>query len=102
MSRLKEILIVILHPSTWAQEYRYSEVWDTALNHFMETEKFKDIGEHTATIGGVVIWIANHPYASFSTYGKFHVRPKRATILRARKKLMNDLIEVYICPPLMN
>ena len=47
--------------------------------------------ESTARIGDQVVWIANHPFASFTPYDpKIEVRPKRITILRAGDLLEKD------------
>lgn len=84
---------VILTPSCWSQNYTYSEAWDKKLNALMDEHDFTEITEHTAQIGEVCVWVANHPYASFTPYGNMpSVRPKRTTILRAWDKLVSDMV----------
>lgn len=92
MPKLKEIIRVLLTPTCWVQVDEYSAVWDAKLNVLMRTHRFTHIGEYTAEIDGITVWIANHPYASFHPYGHGpKVRPRRATILAAHDKLLNDI-----------
>jgi len=87
------VLWVITNPSCWLQNYGYAQEWDDELNRLMRVECFANITEHTARIGGHEVWIANHPYASF-TLRRHDVRPSRTTIYRAQKKLMRDLFSL--------
>lgn len=92
MPKLKEILRVLLTPACWIQVNAYSAVWDAKLNALMRTHRFTNIREHTADLGDYTVWISNHPYGSFSRYGHGpKVRPRRATILAAHDKLLNDI-----------
>jgi hypothetical protein len=85
-------LRVFLTPSVWVQLYRYDERWDRALNELLERYDFTGIGECTAELGPLKVWIVNHPYASMrphqaGAYLPLDVRPSRATILRAGDQL---------------
>lgn len=85
-------LKALLTPTCWVQNERYSSAWDAELRRLLKTERFSNIGEYTAEIGGRVLWIENHPYASFTPYKTLKVRPSRATILRAYDRLLSDHI----------
>lgn len=87
----------IFRPSYWCMLYPYSKEWDRKLNKLLDEERFKEISFCTAVLGTQKIWIANHPYASFTPYGiydRIEVRSSRLTIKRARKKLLNDMFGV--------
>jgi hypothetical protein len=79
-------LRVIFTPSCWIQNNPYCAAWDAELKRLVETEKFVFLNRHHAKIGKHTVWIANHPYASFSVDG-CDIRPSRSTILRAMDKL---------------
>lgn len=91
MPKLKEILRVLLTPNCWLQVQPYSAAWDAKLNALMRTHRFTNIGEHTARLGDYEVWISNHPYGSFNPWRHGpKVRPRRATMLAAHDKLLND------------
>lgn len=75
-----------LMPDYWLQNHTYSKAWDRKLNELLDKYDFTNIGSYTAMLGDTAIWISNHPYASFTPYGR-DVRPRRKTILRAWRKL---------------
>jgi hypothetical protein len=59
-----------------------------AVNRFQRTNEY-----HTH-IGGITLWIANHPYASFATkVGGNKIRPHRRTILWAYAILEAQVFE---------
>ena len=89
---LSGTLSVLATPGCWLQLYPFSKDWDRWLNKKMESEDFSDITKFTAKLGGVEIWVANHPYASLRPY-KLEIRPSRATILRAHRKLVVDSLK---------
>lgn len=90
--RLADAWAVFTTPKCWLQLYDYSPEWDAELNRLMRSHKFTKIGAYSASIGGREVWIANYPYASF-TLNQHEIRPARATILRARGKLMAELLK---------
>jgi len=90
---------VLFTPRCWTQLHPYSKAWDAHLSKLIETHDFVNVGQHTAEIDGILVWIANHPYGSFHPYGhtedkEIRVRAKRSTILRADDKLIR-----VISPP---
>ncbi len=89
---LKYFFTALLNPSTWIQNNPYSAEWDAKLKKLLLTKKFKRIGHYTAMLGDCEIWIANHPYSSFRP-SQFDIRPRRATILQAHRKMMRDYLE---------
>ena len=84
---------VLITPACWIQNYDYSKAWDIKLKKLMEENKFTGLDLYTARLGNQSIWIANHPYASF-TSSYLNVRPKRSTILYAWDKLEKDYYEL--------
>ena len=87
-------------PEYWVMNYRFDKHWDEKLNELLDHHKFENIDNYTATIGGVEVWIANQPFASFRIRvgGKVFKetmdhRPSRITIERARNLLSKNLIE---------
>lgn len=85
---------ILVNPHYWLMNYPYSEIWDSKLNKLMENNKFSNYTGYTSNLGDFEIWITNHPYASFTPYscGKLDVRPSRITILRAHRKMVNDIV----------
>jgi hypothetical protein len=85
---MPEWLTVLFSPSYWMVNNTYSEAWDKKLNELLDKYEFEDTDSYTTTLGGVELWIANHPFSSFHPYGKHRldVRPKRTTLIRAWKK----------------
>lgn len=90
---------VLVTPSCWLQHSLYSREYDKKLRRLIATDKFEIVSEYVAIIGGISVWIANHPYASFETYcrrdsqrgvGIPKVRPSRRTIFKAFDKLVSD------------
>ena len=95
MGVIKDVLTIIFWPKIWLMNDRYNKDWDKKLNSLMKANKFEQGSEYDATIGGTKVWIANHPYASFSPRSlgeNIKVRPSRITILRAHRKLVSDLL----------
>lgn len=88
---LKWTFKVIITPSCWLQNQEYSELWDKGLLHEMQNNKFVvEADGYYAEIGTLTVWVANHPYASFTPYGGVKVRPSRKTILMAYDQLIKD------------
>lgn len=89
-------LRILLSPSYWIMNNSYSKDWDAAMLASLEAgEKFTDIDDYTARFGGRLIWIANHPYASFTPRSSFvgGFRPSRVTIMKLRERLEECIIE---------
>ena len=71
----------------------YSREWDNRLLELMAEHKFVRTGDHTATLGGLCVWVANHPYGSFTPYRpKLEIRASRATTMLAMRKLISDTL----------
>jgi len=90
------LLFIFFHPSYWLMNNPYSREWDHELVRLMNNLKFTEINAYHATIGDKKVWIANHPYASFTFSQNINPfehtvsRPSRWTIYIARKKLQCD------------
>jgi len=90
---MKTFIKVLTTPSCWIQNASYSKVWDEKLIELLKIGTFEKLSECSAVIGGIEVWIANHPYASF-TPTELDVRPSRRTILKAHEKLCGDVLKV--------
>lgn len=88
----------IVMPQYWIMNFTYSKVWDTKLNTLLKEHKFTEITGYTVKLDNELIWIANHPYASFTSEPEYkcHGRPSRKTIYKAKRLLELDLAEQLI------
>lgn len=90
-------LRVLLTPGCWFQTERYSPEWEREiLDRLAAGEQFRRDGQYAVTLGDLNIWVANHPYGSF-TPGLFSglpkgMRPRRSTILWLHDRMMSDLL----------
>jgi hypothetical protein len=83
-------LKALFTPGCWIQLGTYSPDWDAELNRLLMEHQVERTGNYTARIGRRVVWIENHPYASFRPNDFDQARPKRATILKAWDRLIRD------------
>ena len=97
MMWLKNVLFILLHPNYWLMLDNFNKNYDDYLNRLMDENKFELVSEYEAKIGPLTLWIANHPYRSFtphpakSSKSPFRgYRPSRMTIRKAYKKLISD------------
>lgn len=81
------LLRVLCTPNCWIQDYELNLEHDKWLVKSLGTSHFEEGSTHTVMLNGNVLWVANHPYASFTNIG---MRAKRITILRAMDKLNKD------------
>lgn len=94
----KYLMKVLITPSCWVRSYQTSEVNDEKLLDLLKKHKFKKIDNSTASLGGVVFWVGNHPYSSFflikasALTTKEKMLPKRTTVLYAYDRLLEDTI----------
>lgn len=84
---------LIFNPRYWSMNESYSPQWDKKLRDLMKEHTFRDLGNTgcSAVLGNEEIWVANHPYASFTNgFNKSEGRPSRLTIYKAYEKLIKD------------
>ena len=97
--KLKTILRILTTPSCWQRNHRTDHNWDRTLNALLDQHEFTNIDRHTARLGGKLIWIANHPYDSFTPYsheaGSPPILPSRETAFRAYDKLKEAIVRGY-------
>ena len=92
----KYLMKVLITPSCWVRIYQSSEAHDAKLLDLLKKYKFEKIDNFTTSLGGVVFWIKNHPYASFYLFKesfqttKEKMLPKRTTVLYAYDRLIED------------
>jgi len=90
-------LTMPFRPIYWIMNKSYNKEWDLKLTNLLNEHEFTNITYYHASLNGIAIWIANHPYASFTcTFDINHnlmitVRPSRYTIYLANKKLQKEL-----------
>lgn len=87
---------VMINPRYWIMNEWYSSKWDKELNNLMKNHNFVltfGFSDCTAKLGDWEIWIANHPYASFTDHSFRNIpgRPSKLTIYKAKQKLERDL-----------
>lgn len=96
---LSDCLYILFHPSLWNQNYPTNMEWDAKLNALMEENEFIRTGSHTASIGGISLWVSNHPYASFNPIleggAELKILPAKMTRVKAGKALLScDLAQL--------
>lgn len=93
MEWIKNIFFVITNPSYWIMNYPYNKEFDNWLLNAIKTHNFENFTEHSVVIDGKILWIANHPYGSFTPYD-MELRPSRRTIYLAHSKYMKDYLNL--------
>lgn len=104
IQKLKDLLIDIFDFRYWYQQNPYNKEWDKILKTLLDIYEFENVTKYTAELGGVQIWVSNHPYSSFTPYDNFPrgIRASRKTIKLAKQKLdhthyvaLNEKIKNY-------
>ena len=87
---LKELQFLFM-PHYWLMNNPYNKQVDEFINHLLDNYEFTNITSHTATLGNIELWTANHPYSSMNLHGHGstldNYRPSRLTIKKAKHKL---------------
>ncbi len=92
--RIFDMITIAFNPNYWLMNYKYCDVWDKKLNKLMNENEFVMYDmRYTCELGDSVIWVSNHPYASFIEYNTFNkeVRASRLTIIKANRKFNYDI-----------
>lgn len=79
------------------QQYPYNNEWDKIFSELLDKHDFAEITTYTAKLDNVGLWIGNIPYSCMNPYdglNEMKVRPSRVNIIRAIKKLNNQLKEI--------
>lgn len=94
---IEAIVFALTHPSYWSRNSPYSEAWNQELIRLMDGNTFEPVTQHTVRLGGILLWIGNHPYASMQPHdGPLpELSAKRITIYRAWQKMQKDIFEHY-------
>jgi len=104
---LEDLWLVITNPKCWTVVGTISREWDLELREMMADYKFTLVNvnqlnkkHYTAYLNpdGPGLWIQNRPYSCFFRYDKDHIKfdsnreeiPRRATMIRACYKLVNE------------
>lgn len=96
MRLVLDVLTAYLWPGYWIILHTYDKGWDTRLNELMAKHRFKEANDYDAMLGDQKIWIPNHPFGSMKPIAPGEllgtdIRPSRLTILRANRKLLQDI-----------
>lgn len=102
MNKFKRFILslkFIFMPEYWIMNYKYSPEWDKKLNALLDEYTFvesKTMHNSVVYLGGIAMWVANYPYASFMPFGAKYVgtatfRASRLTILKAHNKYKRDV-----------
>ncbi len=79
----------------WLYDKEPNEEWDTLLNLLMDKAKVTDIGDYTITFDNkFTVWIANHPFASGSSYNSYSTERFHCT--KATKIRLEDFVNDYL------
>lgn len=91
--RLANIIVRILLPSFWIQNYKTNWHWDCVLlNKINSPETIYGIPDkYTVVINGKLIWISNYPYAYGSAHHVSDDLPSPITRILLKRKI-NELI----------
>lgn len=97
MNKIRDFLISIT-PFYWFQNNPYNKEWDQILNQLLDEEQFVRLDNYTAKLGKIVVWVENHPYASFSPWfpSLLDIRPSRRTIAKAYRLLPKPKKEDHV------
>jgi hypothetical protein len=72
----------------------YSPEWEETLIKLALKNKFEHVPDrYIAFLGKHKVWIANHPYGSFTPWPGLDIRPSRYVIAQLRKKLIKDIYD---------
>lgn len=78
-------------------ELSCEDLYDTYFNELLSKYTFKNCTEHTADLGPITFWVANHPGSSFTTYIKGkngNIKPKKESREKAYKLYMTEYMKV--------
>lgn len=88
------VVFGLLTPSMWLRNHSTDQALDEWFRECLSAGvHFTNIGSCTARLKGVTVWIANHPYASFTVDGSG--LPSRLTVYRLQKLLMRSRVEQF-------
>lgn len=91
---ISAVLFGLLTPTMWIRIHPTDQALDEWFRECLsEGVYFTHIDRCTARLKGVEVWIANHPYASFTVGGSG--LPSRLTVYRLQKLLMRSRVEQF-------
>ena len=95
-SKILYKLRAVVSPACWFGGRRVSAEWDAWLwNALVNDPVITDVDDFTASVDGVVVWIANHPYSSGYSYRYENLQCTRATAYLLGEKLrLSSRVEV--------
>jgi hypothetical protein len=80
---------ILFSPSYWLMINSYSRALDDRLINAMERgEPMLNVTSHHCEFDGLKLWIANHPYGSFTFT---EMRPSRLTVMRLSDYLIANI-----------
>jgi hypothetical protein len=89
---MKYIWKIIATPSCWLRNHPYSAEYDKLVLELLASEKVIH-GKHTSTLGNLVVWTENYPYAYGSPYCHGdNILPSRPTVFKLREAVEKSRI----------
>lgn len=84
---IKHFFFFLVRPTFWVQNYPTSDIVDDLIRN-LDWNDVEVTSEYHVKVGGVELWRANHPYASFQVCG---LLPKRMTRYMLMKKIKKEI-----------
>ncbi len=85
----------LFRPSFWLMNYSYCPIHDIKINNLLNKYSFRKYDRYGAFLGDTYIWMANYPYSVGMYEYRNCSRPSRLSILRLRKKFIEDSIREH-------
>lgn len=71
----------LFRPRHWSRGHPTNLKWDAFLLDAVKSGGILPVDQYTVLIGGVEVWVGNHPYASFTPYrSSVKVMPTARTV----------------------
>ena len=78
---IADFCVIAVNPLLWVQNCQYSQILDDEINS-LDWNKVKVVDDCYVEVDGLVLWVGNHPYASFEID---ELMPSRRTRVRLMK-----------------
>lgn len=89
---IDDFLWLMVRPRLWSRLGKTDFAWSRFISVAVDAGDICNVGQHTAEIGGVTVWIANAPYGDGHAYPGPYVMPSR----RVADKMRRAVSEVAV------
>jgi len=91
--RIIDYIWVLFNPKYWIRLYPYNSQIDKMLLRKMQFYPFVKENKYTVKLDNINLWIANHPYASFTVQiGETEYSPARRTVHKLWEKFAKEIL----------